>query len=93
MFYCMQEAYRLQSIVLYAKLLNLSAFTSEATLCILLHPLVLTCSPNSVIMLAPTLPALTGFGPLLPGSGGISRESSGRSCDSEEEEDGCGLDL
>ena len=54
---------------------------------------VLTCSPNSVMMLAPTFPALTGFGPLLPGSGGISRESSGWSCDSEEEEGGCGLDL
>ena len=45
------------------------------------------------MMLAPTFPALTGFGPLLPGSGGISRESSGRSCDSEEEEGGSGLDL
>ena len=44
-------------------------------------------------MLAPTFPALTGLGPLLPGSGGISLESIGESCDTEDAEDGCGLDL
>ena len=37
-------------------------------------------------MFAPTLPALIGFGPLLPGSGGRSLESTGGSCDREEEE-------
>ena len=55
--------------------------------------IMLTCNPNSVIMFAPTLPALIGLGPLLPGSGGIRRESIGRSCDVDEDKVGRGLDL
>ena len=42
-------------------------------------------------MFAPTLQAPIGFGPLLPGSGGINLESVGWSCDMEEE--GHGFDL
>ena len=53
--------------------------------------MTITCNPNSVIMLAPTLQALIGFTPLLPGSGGINLESVGWSCDMEEE--GSAFDL
>ena len=44
-------------------------------------------------MLAPTLPALIGLGPLLPGSGGMSRESVRWSRDVDEVEVGRGFDL
>ena len=38
-----------------------------------------TCSPNSVTILELVFLAATGLGPLLPGAGGRSLESGGRS--------------